>query len=103
MTFRLTFILIIFSTLLTSCLVKNFTKEKKCPDFCDQHHALTGKKAIVRTRYGLLKDPNKYKYSFAKSPHAMGCLTPMWPIHRLAKIYVCDSCTTLCKQQYGRH
>lgn len=79
--------------LLNACIVKNLTKGKDCPKYCDKHHKLTGKKAIVRTRYGNFKNSSKYDYPFARRPHSMGCLTPMWPVGRLAKIYVCDSCT----------
>jgi hypothetical protein len=85
-----------FSVLLllfNSCIVKNLTKGKECPQYCDKNHLLTGKKAIVGTRYGKLKNSAKYNYPFARRPHAMGCLTPRWPVGRLAKIYVCDSCT----------
>ena len=93
------FILIILSNILSSCLVKNLAKGKNCPEFCDKHHKLSGKKAIVKTRYGKLKDLRGYEYSYAKKPHAMGCMTPVWPIGRFAKIYVCDSCTFLYKKQ----
>jgi hypothetical protein len=76
--------------LLNSCIVKNLTKGKECPQNCDKNHVLTGKKAIVGTRYGNSSNNN---YRFAKQPHAMGCIKPSWPVGRLVKIYVCDSCT----------
>jgi hypothetical protein len=53
-------------------------------------HKLSRKKAIVRTQYG---KQYGYDYHFAKKPHAMGCLVPLWPKHRLAIIYVCKKCT----------
>jgi hypothetical protein len=52
----------------SSCIVVNLTKGKTCPDYCDKHHALTGKTAIVRTRYGKLHS-NGYAYPFAKKNH----------------------------------
>lgn len=76
--------------LLNSCIVKNLTKNYDCPKYCDKHHLLTGKKAIVGTKYG---NSSNHNYRFAKQPHPMGCIKPSWPIGRLAKIYVCDSCT----------
>jgi hypothetical protein len=85
--------ILIFSVLLlllNSCIVKNLTKGKECPKYCDKHHLLTGKKAIVGTIYGIYNNQN---YRFAKQPQSMGCSIPMWPFGRLAKIYVCDSCT----------
>jgi hypothetical protein len=83
--------------------VTNLTKGKNCPQYCDNHHTLTGKKAIVRTRYGKLIDETYYSYPYAKRPHSMGCLTPLWPVGRLVKIYVCDSCTNALKQKNGGH
>ena len=29
----------------------------------------------------------------------MGCLYPVFPVHRLAKVFVCDSCTMLNRQR----
>jgi hypothetical protein len=87
--------------LLNSCIVKNLTKNYDCPIYCDKHHLLTGKKAIVGTRYGKLKNSAKYNYPFARRPHSMGCLTPRWPVGRLVKIYVCDSCTRELNQSKG--
>ena len=80
----------VFLLLFNSCIVKNLTKGKECPKYCDKHHLLTGKKVIVGTKYGNGFNNN---YRFAKQPHPMGCIKPFWPIGRLAKIYVCDSCT----------
>jgi hypothetical protein len=74
------------------------TRGVKCPDTCDNHHKLSGKKAIVGTRYGFLKNLDHYSWQYAKKPHAMGCRKPVWPIHRFAKIYICDSCTVTLKQ-----
>jgi hypothetical protein len=90
-----------FSVLLllfNSCIVKNLTKGKECPQNCDKNHVLTGKKAIVGTKYGNSSNNN---YRFAKQPHAMGCIKPSWPVGRLVKIYVCDSCTRELNQSKG--
>lgn len=77
---------------ITSCVVVSLTKGKEYPEHCDHHHKLTGKTAIVGTRYGKLYEDG-YAFPFAKKPHAMGCLIPLWPKHRLTKIYVCKQCT----------
>ncbi|HRG01329.1 MAG TPA: hypothetical protein PKZ75_09445 [Bacteroidia bacterium] len=51
---------------ITSCVVVNLTKGKECPEYCDHHHILTGKTAIVKTRYGKLSS-NGYSYAYAKN------------------------------------
>lgn len=94
---------LLLSFLFTACLVRNTTKGKKCPDTCNKNHKLTGKKVIVRTSYGKLKDLNTYEFPYAKQPYPMGCVIPVWPVYRLARIYVCDSCTKICRQIKDRH
>ena len=90
---------LLLSLSLTSCLVRNMTSGKKCPDTCNKNHQLSGKKAIVGTRFGKQKDATAYEFPYAKQPYHMGCVVPVWPAYRLAKIYVCDSCTALCRQK----
>jgi len=84
--------------LLNSYIVKNLTKGKECPQNCDKNHVLTGKKASVGTKYGNSSNNN---YRFAKQPHPIGCIKPSWPVGRLVKIFVCDSCTRELNQSKG--
>lgn len=80
--------------LLNSCIVLNLTKDTPCPDYCDKHHMLTGRTAVVKARYGKL---DVYEYPFAKKPHTLSYIMPLWPSHRLVKIYECDKCTNAYK------
>ncbi|MES2837264.1 MAG: hypothetical protein V4667_07065 [Bacteroidota bacterium] len=94
---RLIFKLIFLSFIVNSCIVKNQTRGIKHPKYCDKNHLLTGKKAIVKTVYGKLKNQSDADFPYARKRHAMGCLRPIWPVYRLAKIYTCDSCTVKFK------
>ena len=85
---------IILIFLLNSCVLLNFTKDNACPDYCDKHHMLTGKTVIVKARYVKL---DTYEYPFAKKPHTLNYMMPLWPSHRLVKIYVCTKCTNSYK------
>src|ERR1700749_24218 len=93
--------IITISVLLNACLVINQTKNQLCPSHCNNNHILTGKTAIVKAHYGKL-DSSFPHYPYAKAPHSMGCLIPLWPAGRWVKIYVCDSCTYAYKLKIKR-
>lgn len=86
-------------TLLTSCVVINLTKQQKMTK-CSKHNVIL-KKTLVQTHYGNAfhcgYDILFYSYPNRKKAEDMGSLRPMWPIHRLALVLTCDSCTKMYK------
>lgn len=90
---------ILFITLaifLGSCIVENYTREHKSD--CPVHH-LKLKIVWGRLNYsppGWL--PASCPYSLDAKP-SLGCEPPkIQPLVRRARIYVCDSCTVVCRQ-----
>ncbi len=56
-------------------------------------------KTMVRTDYGPeYRWSNTTNFPYMKRCAEMGKVRPIWPIHRLAIILTCDSCTMLNKK-----
>lgn len=87
------FLLILFTQ---SCVVINLTNEKDT-DICKMHNRKM-QKTIVKTSFGELQPiSNVTTYPNTKTKKNLGCVVPIWPTKRLAKIYYCNTCDSLAK------
>lgn len=79
----------------TSCVINNFTKDKKTT--CEIHKVAL-KKTWVRINYGPAAwGPPACPYSLDYIPVTLGCERPrIGPVIRQAKVYSCDSCNKVC-------
>jgi hypothetical protein len=68
-------------------------------------HKLKMHKVLVQTNFGLSAfefDERYLNYPNPKRSTNLGCVKPMWPIHRLAIIYACNECTKTMRNDIGR-
>lgn len=72
-----------------SCIIVNATKGMD--DICSVH-GIKMMKTVVKTQYGFVAAPNNINSPNAKRELPMGCVVPMWPTRRLAKVYHCTKC-----------
>ncbi len=87
--------LLLFSFYLSSCLVKNLTRNNS-ENTCELHHEKMHK-TTVKAQYGLQPYITDYKYPHSKHEMDMGCVLPAFP-KPFVRIFYCKTCDKLEKE-----
>ncbi len=92
--FKYSFLFYLVALTLTSCVITNYTRNKVVD--CSVHHSKL-KKQIIRQQHSPPSFPSA-DCPYNKLNHcSLGCNSPRISfVIRLAKVYVCDSCTIIC-------